>query len=187
MNDTKAFFNQAARVWDTRKLPDAGKIETVLMLSDIRPGAVVLDAGCGTGVLEPYLLKYHPKRILAVDFAENMIDTARAKLRDARVQFQCADIFDLEPGAVSCDYCFFYNAFPHFNDPKQLIAHLATLMAAGGRVTISHTQGVKTAGNGAVPAGSAAATLVRLLEPYFRPDVIIDNNVLLMVSALVLK
>ena len=184
MSNTKSLFNRRAATWDSSHTHDPEKIELMLALSDLHEGMDFLDVGCGTGVLEPYLLALNPRRILAVDFAENMLAVARRKIQDARAKFICADVFTLS-GAI-CDCCFLYNAYPHFDQPGQLIAHLATLLRPGGRLSISHTRG--KAGESymgqtlfGVPVHPNQA-LVGLMRPYFHVDATVDNNTLFLVS-----
>lgn len=188
MASTKSFFNNAAKIWDRRgRFQNTENISTMLRLSDIRPGAWILDAGCGTGMLEPYLLRYKPEKILAVDFAENMISVAKEKRQDPEVEFLCADVFDISPRKFTCDFCVFYNAFPHFEDHQKLVSHLNRLIRPHGRLTISHTQGRRKMDGEAVSPGLPAQGLIKLLEPYFQLDVLIDNNIFFMVSGISLK
>ena len=180
MYDTRAFFNERAAAWDSKAIHDPENLRTVLRLSDLKPGCSILDAGCGTGLLEPYLLKYEPSLILAVDFAENMIIRAKEKLTDPRVEFICADFFDVT--GLMFDACFFLSTFPHFTDPKRAVLHLTWILKAGGRVTISHSQGKSGDSPGILAPMLPAQGLLNLLRPYFRIDVMIDNNILFMIS-----
>jgi len=180
MYETRAFFNERAAAWDSKSMHDPENLWTMLRLSDLKPGCCILDVGCGTGVLEPYLLKYEPSMILAVDFAENMIVRAREKLKNPCVEFVCADFYDIS--GLAFDACFFLSAFPHFPDPERVVLHLTRILKAGGRITISHTQGKSGDATGILEPMLPAQGLLNLLRPYFRIDVIIDNNVLFMIS-----
>lgn len=180
MYDTRSFFNERAAIWDQKTTHDIENIKTMLRLSDLRSGCCVLDVGCGTGVLEPYLLECHPAIVLAVDFAENMIAVAREKLSDPCIEFVCADFYDIT--GLTFDNCFFLNTFPHFTDPERAIMHLSRLLKAGGRVTISHVQGKSGDGTGILAPMLPAQGLINLLRPHFRIDVIVDNSVLFMIS-----
>ena len=53
------------------------------------------------------------------------------------MQFVCGDAETAELGN-NFDAIVIYNAFPHFPDPERLIAHLAALLAPGGRLTVAH-------------------------------------------------
>lgn len=176
----RAFFNERAAVWDKHAVIDPEKIKIMLRLSDLRPGCCVLDAGCGTGALEPYLLEYEPSVVLAVDFAENMVAAAKEKLNHPSVEFICADFFELR--GMVFDNCFLLNTFPHFPDPKRAVRHISALLKTGGRVTISHAQGKNGGGAGIIRPMLPAQGLINLLQPFFRLDVIVDNNVMFMIS-----
>jgi demethylmenaquinone methyltransferase/2-methoxy-6-polyprenyl-1,4-benzoquinol methylase len=184
MADTKALFNRAAPLWDQKEAGrDRQTIDIMLRLSNMRPGLRLLDAGCGTGVLEPFLLAYQPERIYAVDFAENMIRVAREKYTDERIEYICLDFYGLSPKRYACDLCLFYNAFPYFDDAGRVAAHAAQLLRPGGRLTISHTQG-KQAADDLHTRGLPAPGLINALSPYFRLDVLVDNDVMLLVSGI---
>lgn len=182
MYDTKNFFNDRAAVWDKLSAAhDPEKLCVMLILSDIQPGSVILDVGCGTGVLEPYLMAYSPAKVIAVDFAENMIAEAKAKFSDPHVEFRCADLFELQD--LQCDNCFFVSAFPHFPDPEKAVRHATGLLKPGGRLTISNVQG-KYCGSGAdiLNPMLPAQALINVLRPYYRLDVIIDNRTMNVIS-----
>lgn len=183
MYDTRAFFNERAAAWDKKTTFDPEKVKLMLHLCDISPDCTILDVGCGTGMLEPFLLSYRPAKIIAVDFAENMIRAAKKKIRNPAVEFVCKDIFDVS--GLQCDYCFFYSAFPHFAEPQKLVAHVTTLLKAGGRLTISHTQGKKNVDAAMADCFSPmlpAQGLINLLKPFYRLDVIIDTNAMFLIS-----
>jgi demethylmenaquinone methyltransferase/2-methoxy-6-polyprenyl-1,4-benzoquinol methylase len=184
MEGTKSLFNRAASLWDQKEASrDRQTIDILLRLSNLSPGMRMLDAGCGTGILEPFLLEYQPQRIYAVDFAENMIRAAREKFPDERIDYICLDFCELSPERYPCDFCVFYNAFPYFDDAGRVAAHTARLLRPGGRVTISHTQG-KQAADDLHTRGLPAQGLINALSPYFRLDVLVDNDVMLLVSGI---
>jgi demethylmenaquinone methyltransferase/2-methoxy-6-polyprenyl-1,4-benzoquinol methylase len=184
MADTKTFFNRAAPLWDQKESSrDRQTIDIMLRLSNIRPGMRLLDAGCGTGILEPFLLAYQPERIYAVDFAENMIHVAQEKCADERIEYICLDFYRVSPKRYASDLCLFYNAFPYFDDARRVAVHAARLIPPGGRLTISHTQG-KQAADDLHTRGLPAQGLINTLSPYFRLDVLVDNDVMLLVSGI---
>lgn len=181
MYDTKAFFNQRAPVWDRTNTRDPEQLQVMLYLSDLRRDSVILDVGCGTGVLEPLLVAYEPQSVIAIDFAEKMIEVAKVKFQHPLVEFQCADLFDLTD--IRCDYCFFVSTFPHFSDPEAALLHTNRLIKPGGRIVISNIQG-KYCGNSADILNPLlpAQTLLNLLRPYYRLDILIDNRTMFLVS-----
>lgn len=182
MNTMREYFNDRADSWD--KLTGADdNIKLLLRLCEIKRSASILDVGCGTGALERCLLDYDPAKIWAVDFADKMIATAKRNIKNPRIEFLCADIFQIN--GILCDYCFFLNAFPHFSDPKQLVAHVTRLVRAGGRIVISHApgsvRGVRSA-SGFASDMLPAQGLVNLLQPFYALDIIVCTDKLLIVS-----
>ena len=71
-----------AERWDAVCVHDPGKIRTILDRTNLRQNARILDVGCGTGILESYLLPYEPRQIVAIDIAGQMIEKARMKYPD---------------------------------------------------------------------------------------------------------
>ena len=55
MDKEHVFFENYARNWDRDRKADASILSSLMTLAGIRPGSDILDAGCGTGVLLPYL------------------------------------------------------------------------------------------------------------------------------------
>lgn len=182
MYSIKEFFNSRAAVWDkTALIQDEETVRVLLKLSDIRPDSVILDVGCGTGMLEPYLLDYAPERIYAIDFAQEMIAQAKLKLEHPCVEFICADFYDF--GRVRCDNCFFVSVLPHLPDQERAVRHAASLLKPGGRLTVFNVQG-KYCGhstdilNPLLPAQS----LIDIMRPYYRLDAIVDNRSMFLIS-----
>ena len=60
---------------------------------NLGPGTRVLDAGCGTGVLEPLLQEAGVEDILAVDVSPRMIDAVMSR-------FPAASVLGNEPGSL---------------------------------------------------------------------------------------
>lgn len=132
------FFDQLAPSWDTNLIHDDEKIGVILDYAGITKGLNVLDVACGTGVLIPDYLARGVKKVTAVDISSKMIEIARSKFSDPRVQFLNADIETLD-FSEAFDRCVVYNAFPHFPDPRNLIRSLADRLIPGGRLTVAHS------------------------------------------------
>ena len=58
MNKVADFFDTLADRWDELCYHDPEKLNDILRRTGLRKGLRILDIGCGTGVLESYLLPY---------------------------------------------------------------------------------------------------------------------------------
>ena len=167
---------------------DDAKITRILDAAGVRAGSRVLDVGCGTGVLVPDYLARTVGSVTAVDLSPRMIEQAKRKCADPRVTFLCADAETLPQGRAF-DAVVIYNAWPHFPDPDRLIACLAGMLAAGGRLTVAHGMGRAQLDRhhaGAAHAVSrgleSVSALAARLTPYFQVDTEISEKGIYIVS-----
>lgn len=136
--DIRKFFNNIAHKWDDITNHDEGKLKKIIELSDIRPNSNILDVGCGTGVLIKYLLETNPNKITAIDLSEKMIEKAKEKYNDKRINFVVEDIFDFSKDGY--DYVFLYSVYPHIEDKEKLFKHVSSLLNLGGKIIIAHSE-----------------------------------------------
>ena len=110
MNQIETFFDTMAERWDAVCVHDPGKIRTILDRTNLRQNARILDVGCGTGILESYLLPYEPRQIVAIDIAGQMIEKARMKYPDhPLIEFLQEDAMSYE--GKGFDYIILYSAY----------------------------------------------------------------------------
>ncbi|MEK7515874.1 MAG: class I SAM-dependent methyltransferase [Patescibacteria group bacterium] len=99
--DLKSTYNRIAEDWFKDHHGDTWWVEgTDKFVSFLKPGALVLDVGCGAGVKSRYLLDKGLK-VVGVDFSEKMVEIARREVPDAT--FRVADIKNLSVLAESFD------------------------------------------------------------------------------------
>ena len=132
----KDYFNEKAKEWDSIVKHDEKKVSFIVNALGINLGDTVLDVGCGTGVLIPYL-QDKCKRVLAVDEAEKMIEAAKGKYSFPNVEFQAVS-FENVTGKF--DKIIMYSMFPHFTDQSAAIKHAAALLKHKGRLMVAHSQ-----------------------------------------------
>ncbi len=182
------FFDSCAPWWDADMVRNEPVIAKILDKAGIRPGIDVLDVACGTGVLFPDYFARKVKSLTAIDIAPEMAKRAQEKFPAARVL--CGDVetaeFDREFDAVMV-----YNAFPHFPEPEKLVARLAGLCKPGGRLSIAHgmSRAAIISHHGGRARGVSvdlleAGVLEKLLEPWFRVDVVISDDSMYQVSGI---
>lgn len=130
---------------------------------------LVLDAGCGTGLLAAEIAHRRPDlRVHGVDLEQAMVDVAveraeRAGLAD-RVAFTVADLADLPLPATTTDLAVSTASMHHWTDVPAIVTALHRVLRPGGPLWIYD---IRWAPSRAVRAASAAAgrrtarTLVR--------------------------
>ena len=94
MDDLKTTYNKIAGEWNKDHGNDTWWVEGVdQFVSLLKPGAAVLDLGCGAGVKSKYLSE-KGLQVNGIDFAEKMIELARKNVPQA--EFSVLDIHDLD-------------------------------------------------------------------------------------------
>lgn len=134
------FFNSVAERWDDTRAPNPDKLKLLVNMADITPGEHVLDVGCGTGVLSPFLKKAvgDTGQITAIDFANEMIARAAEKNKNlVGVCYIIGDITTFRP-EVCFDKIICLNFFPHIADKTAFMQSMKTMLAAGGSLIIMH-------------------------------------------------
>ncbi|MGB9792707.1 MAG: class I SAM-dependent methyltransferase [Thermacetogeniaceae bacterium] len=138
------YFNEKAAVWDS--LIDevtVSRLARIVEKLGIKAGSTVLDAGSGTGVLIPFLRQAVGRegRIVALDFAEEMLRRAREKHGDENITYIVGDLartpfLDCVFDEIICNSC-----FPHLQDKPAAAKEMLRILKPGGRVTVCHTMG----------------------------------------------
>lgn len=147
----KTFFNERADAWlDTwYKDPSTGtytlhreKFERLLALVPIREGDHVLDVGCGSGVLVPYLLERISGQgmIYELDYAERMIQVNQQIHRDGRVRFIVADVAGMPLEKGTCDVVMCFACFPHIHDKKAALEAMTAVLKQNGYLVVAHLE-----------------------------------------------
>lgn len=157
-----SFFDRLAESWDRICVHPPERVGFVISSLGIKGGDRVLDVGCGTGVLSPWLSEAAGPggRILAIDLSPRMIEVARGKAGYRNVEYRVADFLGLEardaggsggsgsagePGGAGLasggfDLIVVYSAFPHFMDRAAFFRKARELLAPGGRLAIAHIE-----------------------------------------------
>lgn len=140
MNGKREYFDSIAAQWDGFPGPPCAAENQrafILRATQHQPRRI-LDLGCGTGVLVPYVRAACPHaQLTEMDYSAAMLAVNREKHGDCGIEYLCQSIesCDLPIGAFDLILCF--NALPHFDVPRAL-ARCAELLAPGGRIAIGH-------------------------------------------------
>lgn len=138
----RTYFNQRAAIWDeTSSETDMTKLERMAQRLNIESGSTVLDVGSGTGVFIPFLLSRIGKkgRLVALDFAEEMLKRAQAKCLGGRVDYLRANVTGIPLRDEIFDVVVCYSSFPHFRDKLRALIEINRVTKSGGRLLICHT------------------------------------------------
>lgn len=97
-----------------------------------QPVTRILDLGCGTGRFTEALAAHFDAAVVGVDPSTKMLDQARKKLRDPRVQYRSGsgEAIPLADGSV--DLVFMSMCFHHFTDPKAAARECRRVLREGG-------------------------------------------------------
>ncbi|MGO9316066.1 MAG: class I SAM-dependent methyltransferase [Syntrophobacteraceae bacterium] len=170
------FFDGIAAKWDGWAKLDvlSAALSRGLEQFNVGPDETVIDLGCGTGNLAQALLMRLSERgrVIAVDFSPRMLDEARCKVRDPRVEWIDAAAESLPVGDALADRIICFSAWPHFSSPQDVALEMRRALKPGGLFHVWHTASRETINAIHAGAGEAihqdllapAAELARLLE-----------------------
>ena len=100
-----------------------------------------LDAGCGQGVLLPFLRRRvgGEGRLIALDASAAMLRCAAQRHPDAWILHAGVEAVPLLDGYVDAVICF--SAFPHFSDKEATACEFYRLLKPGGAAYVLHIDG----------------------------------------------
>ncbi|MFN2310540.1 MAG: class I SAM-dependent methyltransferase [Spirochaetia bacterium] len=140
------FFDTVAEEWDSKTKLSPTQEQQLAEIIDhvgIHDGQVVVDAGCGTGVLYKYLAPRigSKGRVFGIDASPKMISLAEAKFsHDHRFSWHAGSVEKLieEIAPEGIDRIICYASFPHFADQKLLLQVAAKALRPDGKLAIIH-------------------------------------------------
>ena len=129
-HDPDIFYNHPIRAV---RWVEALRARAVIHGLDLRPGHVLLDAGCGPGSL---LKQLACKKMYGIDLSATMVRRARERLDDATEILQ-ADAEQLPFPDGTFDRVAASSLLSHVLHPERVIAELRRVTKRGGRIVIS--------------------------------------------------
>jgi ubiquinone/menaquinone biosynthesis C-methylase UbiE len=136
MVDSASFWDGTADKYSRQPIRDMESYEETLACTrqHLSPDDRVLELGCGTGTtalkLAPYL-----REIVAVDFAQRMVEIAREKAAAqgvANARFECGSFFDPHRPAGSFDAVLAFNVLHLLEDLPAALGRVREVLKPGG-------------------------------------------------------
>ncbi len=142
----KQFFDKLAENWDSSpKIKQTiKKIEQKifpLLKQFFKKGDNILDLGCGTGILLPYLEKLVGKKgkVYALDFSQKMLNKAKEKFAD-RFVYVKANAHNMPFENEKFDGVVCFNTFPHFVNKLKALKEVYRVLKKDGYFIIAHSK-----------------------------------------------
>jgi demethylmenaquinone methyltransferase/2-methoxy-6-polyprenyl-1,4-benzoquinol methylase len=146
MDERRKYFESYADDWDKMFTAEDLEILSFLIDSfDVKPGAKVIDLGCGTGVLFDIIRRKVGDRgmVVGVDFCTKMVKKARRNFPFTNIYEIDADVEFLPLKSNAFDYAVTFAAFAHFTDSKAVMEETSRVLKPGGAFHIIHLLGSK--------------------------------------------
>jgi ubiquinone/menaquinone biosynthesis C-methylase UbiE len=195
-NAKQEYFDSIAEKWegfmDVHALEIA--LRRVVAELSLGPEEVVLDLGCGTGILTGILLEVLSDwgHIHAVDFSPAMIEVAQSKSHDRRITWHIADALDLPIPDSSIDRVVCFSSWPHLSDYGAAAKEVYRVLRNHGTLVILHLQSrekinhIHASAGGPIaqdllPPASALASLLRTNN--FLPKETVDDDRMYLIVA----
>jgi len=141
VQDRRSYFEQLAHEWDLRPLSQEQSewLREFCKLACPPGTRCVLDVGCGTGLLVPYLSAVLREKewIVELDFAMGMLKTGRQKYWQAAT-WVCADACALPFAPATFDSVIMFGLLPHVSDQRAALEEALRVLQAGGMLSIGH-------------------------------------------------
>jgi ubiquinone/menaquinone biosynthesis C-methylase UbiE len=140
----RTFFDQAAPRWNEKlTVDDAHYLSHVLSLvgTPAEIGDHVLDLGCGTGVLFPFLTLW---KVTAFDSSESMLSCARNKVAPHVIEYVRGDAHQLPFHDASFARVFMLSVVPHLEDKEKAMREVYRVLKPEGIVSMIHLHTAET-------------------------------------------
>ncbi|WCL47664.1 ArsR/SmtB family transcription factor [Leptospira sp. GIMC2001] len=135
---SQEFFNNLGEKWEKvqEEFINSNIYRAKLVDSIPANTNLVLDLGCGPGVMIPYLLE-RSEKVLAVDSSSVMIEAVKKEYKnDKRVQVEYAHLENLPIKSGTADCVVASMVLHHISDPIKVLNEVARCLSIGGIFSI---------------------------------------------------
>ncbi len=140
--ERRQYFDHIAKDWEAEhsRLKEKKKLEKLFPYFIIKNGDSVLDAGCGTGRLVPYIReKIGPRGFLVeADYSYEMLKIARGKYRQQNISFIQSDVQEIPVKKHTFDVIICFALFPHLPCKEAALREFRRILKPGGHFFIAH-------------------------------------------------
>ncbi|HIR13073.1 MAG TPA: class I SAM-dependent methyltransferase [Candidatus Choladousia intestinavium] len=144
--DDEVFFQKYGEMTRSKKgLQGAGEWHALRKILPDFSGKRVLDLGCGYGWHCKYAVSQGADYVLGTDISHKMLEAARRKNADEKIEYQCAAMEDLKLPEESFDFVFSSLAFHYVRDFNALAEKVRGWLKPGGDFVFSVEHPVFTA------------------------------------------
>jgi tocopherol O-methyltransferase len=122
---------------ETKELAQIQLIERLAQVAGIRPGAMILDVGCGTGASSIYLAKHYKAEVTGITISRIQVDMARRAAAAERVNatFLLMDAEAMNFGNLF-DFIWSIESISHCQDIGSFFGSAAKLLQPGGKIAV---------------------------------------------------
>ncbi len=136
--DNEQFFVKYSQMERSKKgLSGAGEWSELQKILPDFQSKNVLDLGCGYGWHCKYAVENGADFVLGTDISYKMLEAAKQKNNDQRIQYQCIAMEDLEFKSESFDIILSSLAFHYVKDFKTLVKNIALWLKKDGELVFS--------------------------------------------------
>lgn len=143
----KTFFNKEAQNWEKehRCEKERAKLRKLIPYLPVNKGDRVLDAGCGTGRLIPYLIKSAGTKgeIVEMDFAKKMLKIAKEKYPNSNICFIQSDAQVVPFKDKSFDVVICFALLPHIPDKQKALREFKRILKPDSPLVVAHNMSRK--------------------------------------------
>lgn len=140
--DRREFFDKVAQDWESnhRSRRQKERLKKLLQHVSLAEGDAVLDVGCGTGRLVPFLRRAVGSKGLLVefDFSGEMLKIGKSKYAQKKIFFIQSDAQNMPLKGNSFEAVVCFALFPHIPDKKRALREFRRILKPGKSLFIAH-------------------------------------------------